>query len=81
MHIFRLTGLLLLVFATGCAAVGARHRDGAGRPFAGVHADAHYLAHPSEADVPGLQFLNIFDMPFSAVIDTLLLPYDLSGSK
>jgi uncharacterized protein YceK len=78
MRFLRLTGLLLLpCFALGCASIGARQRDGAGRPFAGVRDDAHYLAHPSDADKPSLQFLNILDMPFSAVLDTLLLPHDL----
>jgi uncharacterized protein YceK len=82
MHIIRLTGLLLLTcFIAGCASIGTRQRDGAGRPFAGVRDDAHYLAHPSEADQPGLQFMNIFDLPFSALVDTLLLPYDLSVAK
>ena len=78
MNIFRLTNLLMLIwFATGCASIGARQRDGAGRPFAGVRDDVHYLAHPREADQPGVQFMNIFDLPFSAVVDILLLPYDL----
>jgi len=81
MHIRHTALLLLICFATGCASIGARQRDGAGRPFAGVRDDAHYLAHPSEADLPGLQFMNIFDLPFSAIVDTLLLPYDLSVAK
>lgn len=82
MNILRaITPLLLLCLHTGCASIGAREQDGAGRSFAGVRNDAHYLAHPSEADQPGLQFMNIFDLPFSAVVDTLLLPYDLSVTK
>jgi len=82
MHILRTISFLLLIsFATGCASIGARERDGAGRPYAGVRDAAYYLARPSEADQPGLVFMNIFDMPFSAVVDTLLLPYDLSVAK
>lgn len=77
MHAPHFSILLALCVVTGCASIGARQRDGAGRPFAGVRDDVHYLAHPSEADQPGLQFMNIFDLPFSAVVDTLLLPYDL----
>jgi len=70
-----------LAFVSGCAAIGARERDGAGRPFAGVRDDAYYLAHPREADKPALQPLNIIDLPFSFVVDTLLLPYDLIKAK
>ena len=67
----------LLVLSSGCAAIGTRVSNGAGRPYAGVQEDAYYLAHPSEADMPALQPLNVLDMPFSFVADTLCLPYDL----
>ena len=72
---------LLLVLTSGCAAIGTRASKGAGRPYAGVREDAHYLAHPSEADYPALQPLNVIDMPFSFVVDTLCLPYDLVEEK
>ena len=67
---------LLLLVTSGCAAIGAREHDGAGRSFAGVRDDWHYLEHPSEADVPALQLLNIIDMPFSGVVDFVCWPYD-----
>lgn len=68
---------VLLVLLSGCAAISSRVNNGAGRPYAGLRDDAHYLAHPSEADMPFLQPLNLLDMPFSLVVDTLCLPYDL----
>ena len=70
-----------LLLTGGCASIGARERDGAGRPYAGVRDDAHYLAHPNEADKPGLQSLNAIDLPFSFVVDTFLLPYDMVKSR
>ena len=76
-----LTLCLLAVVASGCAAIGTRVSKGGGRPYAGVSEDAHYLAHPSEADHPALQPLNVLDMPFSFVVDTLCLPYDLVEAK
>ena len=68
---------VLLVLLSGCAAISSRVNNGAGRPYAGLRDDAHYLAHPPEADMPLLQPLNMLDMPFSFVVDTLCLPYDL----
>jgi uncharacterized protein YceK len=76
-----ISGCLLLVISSGCAAIGARESDGAGRSFAGVRDDWHYLVHPSEADYPALQLLNIIDMPFSFVVDFVCWPYDLCKSK
>ena len=68
---------VLLLLLSGCAAISSRVNNGAGRPYAGLRDDAHYLAHPSEADMPFLQPLNLLDMPFSLVVDTFCLPYDL----
>lgn len=72
---------LALLVTSGCAAIGARERDGAGRSFAGTRDDWHYLVHPSEADVPALQPLNIIDMPFSCVVDFVCWPYDSAVSE
>jgi len=74
MRAVHFTSLLLIGLATGCGSIAAR-RDSAGHPYAGVRLDIYYLGHPSEADKPVC--LNGFDLPFSAVADTLLLPYDL----
>ena len=72
---------LLFAFSTGCAAIGARENKGAGVVFAGVRNDVYYLIHPSQADYPFLQPLNLLDMPFSFAIDTICLPYDLLKLK
>jgi uncharacterized protein YceK len=78
MNVFRLLPVcMLLVVAPGCAAIAARERDGAGRAYAGVRDDVYYLTHPQEADKPMLQPLNVVDLPFSFLVDTVLLPYDL----
>jgi uncharacterized protein YceK len=70
-----------VAIVSSCAAIGARDRDSAGKQFAGVREDAYYLAHPSEADVPALQPLNLIDMPFSFVVDFVCWPHDLANSK
>ena len=69
-------GCLLVVASSGCAAIGTRENDGAGHYFAGVRDDAYYLAHPSEADYPELQPLNLVDLPFSFAVDLVGWPYD-----
>ena len=71
--------LLLMVTVIGCAAIGSRENEGAGRPYAGVRDDVYYLAHPSEADQPALQFFNVIDLPFSFLVDTVCLPWDLAA--
>jgi len=84
MHV-RFVHLIIFCFAaisgSGCAAIGTRASKGGGRPYAGVCEDAYYLANPSEADHPALQPLNVFDMPFSFIVDTFCLPYDLVETK
>jgi len=47
--------------------------------YPGVRDDAYYLVHPSKTDRPFLQWLNVLDLPFSAVADTVMIPVDLSG--
>ncbi|NBR84830.1 MAG: YceK/YidQ family lipoprotein [Proteobacteria bacterium] len=70
-----------LLSLTGCAAIGMRTNGSAPEPYAGVKGNAHYLANPQLADKPSLQFMNILDLPFSAALDTVLLPFDLSRNK
>ena len=72
-----MAGWLPLILG-GCAAVGSKENNGAGKLYAGVCEDSYYLTHPSKADYPALQPLNILDLPFSFVVDTVCLPYDLS---
>ncbi|HEU0009106.1 MAG TPA: YceK/YidQ family lipoprotein [Verrucomicrobiae bacterium] len=65
-----------LVLLSGCASIAARTQGRATRVYPGVRGDAYYLAHPSKADFPWLQWMNVIDLPFSAVLDTLLWPCD-----
>ena len=62
---------------TGCASVAARTQDRAERVYPGVRDDVYYLAYPSQASYPFLQWLNIFDLPFSLCLDTVCLPVDI----
>jgi uncharacterized protein YceK len=65
------------LFNCGCASYTARRDQDEVHLYPGVRQDAYYLVHPKEADVPCLQWLNIVDMPFSAIADTVLIPVDL----
>jgi uncharacterized protein YceK len=78
-HTFISYGLLLLPgLLSGCAAISARIDDvGGGGPYIGVRGDGYALAHPGESGDPLLVPFCILDLPFSFVVDTLCLPYDL----
>jgi uncharacterized protein YceK len=69
---------LLPIALCGCAAINARETDGAGRPYIGVRYDAYWLAHPSQLNQPVSLPFCVLDMPFSFVVDTVCLPYDLA---
>ena len=70
-----------LVLCSGCASImGHRPNTEARKPYPGVRIDAQQIADPSSVrGVPpgGVAFWSIVDFPFSAVLDTLLLPIDL----
>jgi len=70
--------VLALVFLSGCAAIDGRIQEGGGHPYLGVRGDAYSVAHPGDAVDPFLPPFCVFDMPFSFVVDTLCLPYDLA---
>src|SRR5439155_4994818 len=60
----------------GCASVGGRG-DSRFYPgvYPGVQNHVYYFAHPEENDMPSLWWLGVIDLPFSAALDTVLLPY------
>ena len=68
----------LSMSAAGCASIGGRGDD---RFYPGVYPGvrnhAYYFAHPEESDMPSVWWLGIIDFPFSAALDTALLPWDL----
>ena len=69
--------IITLIALGGCSAIGSRPVQGDESPyFIGVRNDVYYLFHPSKADNPYLQPLNIIDFPFSLIADILYLPYD-----
>jgi len=77
-HLF--AALFLAVLSgTGCASIGARQDQNVAQLYPGVRDDAYYLFHPSQADHAALQWLNLLDLPFSAVADTFMIQVDLSG--
>ncbi len=64
-------GMLLF---TGCGSLTARWRGQRGTAYPGVRMDAEHATHfTSEGE-----WIALFDIPLSAVVDTLFLPYDLT---
>jgi uncharacterized protein YceK len=58
---------------TGCGSISARWRGEQGRPYPGVRMAAQHATHYTTEG----ELIALLDIPFSAVLDTLLLPYDL----
>jgi uncharacterized protein YceK len=69
-------GGTVVLFGAGCGSISAHEDNAPPHMYAGVHRDAHDLAHPQDAGDPPMQYLNIIDFPFSATLDTILIPYD-----
>jgi uncharacterized protein YceK len=67
----------MLLSCAGCSSIYDRESSIRQRPYAGARDDVYYLIHPREADVPPMQWANVIDLPFSALLDTAFLPYDL----
>jgi uncharacterized protein YceK len=80
--LIRAAALILLMVLTGCCTMAAHSDSGPGvpGPYAGVRGYAVYVAHSADMNLkefPG-QILLYFDLPFSFVLDTLLLPLDIT---
>ena len=61
--------------------MGHRPNDETAKPFPGIRIDSGQIARPSSVagvPAPGVVFLSIVDFPFSAVLDTVALPLDLT---
>ena len=72
----------MLTLCSGCGTILA-HVDGSVTgPYSGIRVDSHMIASVGkEHDMPVFPWIIpfcIFDLPLSAVSDTLVLPYDLS---
>lgn len=68
--------LLALVLLNGCAAVEARREDGAAEFYAGTRENVEQLRSPSDEDRVLRRLMYVVDLPFSALLDTLLIPVD-----
>lgn len=68
--------LIALTFTAGCAAVEARRGDGLPELYAGTRENVAQLREPSEEDRPLRRLMYLVDLPFSLVVDTLLVPVD-----
>jgi uncharacterized protein YceK len=68
-----LAGIGLLLLPTGCGSLGSRWRGGSGA-YQGVRFDYGQIVHHSTES----ELIAVADIPLSAIVDTLFLPYDLS---
>ena len=66
-----------LLLLTGCGSLTSRWRGQRGEAYPGVKMDAEHATHFTTEG----EWIALFDIPLSAVVDTLFLPYDLSGPK
>jgi uncharacterized protein YceK len=70
-----LAGALLVL--TGCGSISARWRGERGAAYPGVKMAAQHATHyTSEGEL-----IALFDIPLSAVVDTIMLPYDLNKTQ
>jgi uncharacterized protein YceK len=88
----KIVALIALLVCSGCGSLLVQHNSKAG-PYPGTRLDAHSIAHPSFDGIslgghsdpkssggsfsPVALVGGIIDLPFSAALDTLLLPVDL----
>jgi uncharacterized protein YceK len=76
---FRLLATTLVIFLPGCSSLNA-HNDDWGHPYAGTQLAANGLK-PHLAQSAIVLFIPapfiILDVPFSLVMDTILLPADI----
>jgi uncharacterized protein YceK len=62
-----------IVFLTGCGSIASRWRGERGSAYPGVKMD---VEHATRYTTEG-EWIALFDVPLSAVLDTIMLPYDL----
>ena len=72
-----IAGLALSRFLlTGCGSIASRWRGERG-PYVGVKLSTETVTHYNSEG----ELIAALDIPFSAVLDTFFLPYDLTGKK
>ena len=81
---------VVLVSCCGCSSLATHIPNKAPGPYGGVRADSKMITHPravNDSVVVGhiprgvVRAYALLDLPFSAVVDTLLLPIDLTYRK
>ena len=65
--------MALLLLTTGCGTLTSHWRGGTGT-YQGVRFDCEQIAHHSTES----ELIAVADIPLSAIVDTLFLPYDLA---
>ena len=66
-----------LVVLTGCGSISSRWRGDRGAAYPGVKLATESGTHYSTEG----EWISFFDIPLSAVVDTLFLPYDLAKTS
>lgn len=66
-----------LLMLPGCGSISARWRGERGTAYPGVRMDAQHATHFSTEG----EFIALFDIPLSAVVDTVMLPWDLNKDQ
>lgn len=66
-----------ILFLTGCSSISARWRGERGRAYPGVRMDVeHVKNYQTEGEL-----IAILDIPFSALVDTLFIPWDVESEE
>ncbi len=66
----------VVLSVAGCGSISARWRGERGSAYPGVKMAAEHGDHYTTEG----ELIALFDIPLSAVLDTIMLPYDLSTS-
>ena len=72
--------VLVALSCTSCASMTARSEPRTEKFYPGVKNDLYYLQNPDAQGYGSLTWLNAVDLPFSFLLDTLLLPIDVFHS-
>ncbi len=67
--------IVVLFLFTGCGSISSRWRGERG-PYVGVKLSAETVSHFNHE---GELIMAVVDIPLSAIVDTLYLPYDLTA--
>ncbi len=66
-----------LLFLTGCGSISSRWRGERGKAYPGVRMDVEHVKHYTTEG----ELIAILDIPLSAVVDTLFIPWDVESEE